>query len=351
MELIINDRIRSRTIKFFNEINILLRYDAVASSFRFGYYFNADNPELKDMSCIGHYHIATIRHNNQTILTGNVLSEEFDDANTQSLNTMSGGSLPGVLEDCNLTTSIQFNTSSLLSITEQIVKPFGLKIKYDPSLQADLSSTYQQVQAKPTDNIKQYLSELAAQKNIILSHDEFGNIVFRKARPGRLPDMNFTKSPSMNMKLSFNGQGIHSDITVMEQADFDSEIQTTVNTVKNPYVIGTVYRPKTIVKTSGDTEVDLKETSKNAVAQELRNLQLMIKIEGWMTNMSKIVMPGMVLSVQNKNIYLYKKMNWFVETVELVKDSKMEECTINCVPTPVYDGSDPTYPFKGINLH
>lgn len=351
MELIISDRIRNRTVKFFNDVNMQLRYDAIASSFRFGYYFNPDNAELKDMSCIGHYHPAVIRHNGQTILTGNILSEEFDDSSEQTLNSLSGGSLPGVLEDCNFNSSIQFNAQSLLAMVEQVIKPFGLKVKYDTAISKEVNEPYAQISAKPTDSIKQYLSELAAQKNVILGHDEFGNVRLRRAQPGRRPVMDFSKTPSIGMKLSFNGQAMHSELHIMEQSNFDFEIQTSTKTIKNPFVINTVYRPKTYAKTAGDTELDLDTASKNALAQELRNLQLVITVEGWMNQMKRIVMPGDIISVQNSKVYLYNRTDFFVEQVDLIKNAEQETATITCVLPSVYDGSTPVYTFRGINLH
>jgi len=67
MILKINDRIRTRTVKFFSDFDLTLRYDAVASGFGFKMYFDPDNLEHKEMLCIGHDHIATLEHEGQLL--------------------------------------------------------------------------------------------------------------------------------------------------------------------------------------------------------------------------------------------------------------------------------------------
>lgn len=152
------------------------------------------------------------------------------------------------------------------------------------------------------------------------------------------------------MKLSFNGQGMHSDITVMDQADFDEEIQATSQTVKNPYVIGTVYRPKVMTTTTGKSDAETLKAAENARANELRNLQLTIETDRWDVN-GKIIMPGSIISVINPNVYLFKKGEWFVEEIDLKGIPEAQTAIYKCVLPAVYDGSTPKYYMQGINLH
>ena len=79
MILKINDRIRNRKVEFFNKFSLELRYDSVASVFSFDFIFNSSNQEHIDLACIGHYHLASLEHNGELLITGYILSEKFND--------------------------------------------------------------------------------------------------------------------------------------------------------------------------------------------------------------------------------------------------------------------------------
>lgn len=352
MTITIVDRIRARQLTLFDDVQLQLRYDSVASTFRFSFYYTPDSPELKDMACIGHYHIVYIEHENKRLLTGYVLSEEFEDApDGQTLVTLAGYSLPGVLEDCNIVGSLQANNLALLHIAGKVCEPFPeIVVKFDKSISADMLTPYEQVTATPMQSIRSFLSELASQKNIVVGHDEFGALVFKRAPVAQQSIAFIEKTPTNKFKTSFNGQGMHSQITIVEQADFDELIQSTSFTVKNPLVIKTAYRPRVIVKNAGNTDNDTRLSAMNALAQELRGLSWKITLNT-LQLAGKVIEPGKVITAMNPKVYLFRPTDLFVEQVDLHKTTETEEVTLTCVLPSVYNGSIPINPFSGINLH
>ena len=353
MNLRINDRIRNRDVKFFNSFQVSLRYDSVASTFGFTGYFNPDNPEHKDLYCIGHYHIATVEHNGELLLTGNILSEGFSNASEKKLVTFAGYSLPGVLEDCEIPTSIyplQSDSLSLREIASKLIKPFGIQMIVDPSVAKLMDGIYESNTAKESQTVKAYLTELTKQKNIIMTHDAKGRLVFTKAKTNQKPILNYGGDgiPCPQMNLSFNGQAMHSHITVIREQDTESE-NAGESTVRNPYVINSVYRPKVIVQSSGDDN-DTLQVAQNALAAELQNLKLVITTDRWELD-GKVIKPNNLITVVNPEIYLYKKSTWFIEQVDLVGDSEKTTAALTCALPEVYNGEPPEYLFKGINLH
>lgn len=424
MELEINDRIRNRKISLFNRVRVNLKFDSVASTFAFEYYFNPDNNEHKQLSCIGHYHIAKLKHNGETLLTGYVLSIAFNGGATRQLVTIGGYSLPGVLEDCEIPIGLDGmgldnEGKSLKDIALRYLKPFGLGLKIDESVVAVASNdiSEQAPALQPTNTIplvnppmpieellqpvfvyplaepegvidkwgmmitpwgndessvtdkmnadilkttaqigktiKSYLAKLASYKNIILSHDEQGNVVFTKAKKQGRPVAAYSQGMSATtMSLSFNGQQMHSHITCVQQPDSESGETTVMSTVRNPFV-PYVFRPKTIVVSNPPDGVDYTLTSaKNALATELRGLKLIITTSQWTFPNGKVIRPNNVITVINSEIYLYKVSRWFIEEVELEGDEKQQVAKLTCVLPSVYDYTQPTYYFEGINtLH
>lgn len=358
MELIINDRFRNRKLSFFNSFKVVLKYDSIASTFSFSYYFNPDNPELKELSCIGHYHIATITDNGETLITGQITSITFSDDPNNNVVSIGGYSLPGILEDSDILpaandiefTPYQFNNLSLREITEKVVFPFGLKIKIDPLVAARMEEVFEECNAKPGESIKAYLSKLTAQKNILLSHTSKGELFFTSAQKKQQAIFYFNGSfPATSMSLIFNGQGMHSHIRIVEQADIDN-VNETQSEVRNPYIINSVFRPKVIIKNSRSVVQDSDEAASNVLAQELKNLRLKITLGSWYLN-QKIIRAGDWITVINPRVYLFKKSEWIIEEVDLQNDPEKKTAILTCVVPEVYNEQPPSYLFAGINQH
>ena len=351
MELVINDRITNRKITFFESFDITLRYDAVASTFSFSFLFDPNNPDHKDLAAIGHYHIASLYHNKELLLTGYILSESLTDEPSKVPVTISGYSLPGVLEDCQIPTTsypIQFDGLTLAQISSKVLAPFGIKQIVNPSVASDMNSPYVETEAKSGQTIRDILVDLATQKNIIISHDEQGRLVYTRPSSKQKPIFNFESNiPQTSMKLTFDGQGMHSDITVFQQKDFDVETPATTVAIKNPYV-PFVYRPHVVSQTSGNAN-DTQKAAENIRARELKGMTLQITTDRWIID-NKVIRPGQLLTAINPAVYLYKKSTWFIESVRLKGDSKETIATLGCVLPEVYSGETPTYLFKGINL-
>lgn len=355
MELVINDRIRNRKITFFNNFTLSLKYDSVGSAFSFSFYFNPDNPEHKEVMCIGHYHLCTVTHNGETLLTGYILSQDFGDSPVPEMVSISGYSLPGVLEDCEIPTKLyplQSDGISLKNIAEKLIQPFGLKLVVDSSVASLVNSTFKTSTASESQTVKAYLSELASQKNVVISHDEYGNLLFTKAKTRMQPVIDFNVPnggiPGTSMKLNYNGQAMHSHITLQKQADTEGG-NASEYTIRNPFVIGSVYRPKTTSQNSGDDN-DTEKAAKTALAAELKNIKLTITTDRWLID-EKIIKPNNTITVINPQVYLYNKSTWFIESIEYKGDEKINTATLNCVLPCVYDGSTPDYLWKNVNLH
>ncbi len=350
MILKINDRIRNKRVHYFNEFRVSLRYDSVASTFQGSAYFDPQNTEHRDLFCIGHYHTCSLEHNGELIMTGYILSETFNSGVVPEPVVFAGYSLPGVLEDCNIPVSLyplQSDELSLREIAEKLIEPFGLKMVIDPEVSDLMEEIYDTTKAKESQTVKAYITELAVQKNIIVTHNERGNLVFTKAKTNQNPVIDFGNIPGVRMNLSFNGQQMHSEITVMKEADMDGGNAGEVS-IKNPFV-PYVFRPKTIVQTSGD-DIDTEYVAKMALAEELKNLQLTITVDRWDVR-GRLIKPNSIIAVQNSDIYLYKKTKWFVQEVEYTGNYESMTATLKCVLPEVYNGEMPEYLFKGINLH
>jgi prophage tail gpP-like protein len=360
MILKINDRFRNRKVLFFNQFSLNLVYNSNASQFRFQFYFDPTNPEHKELACVTHFHEVTLEEDGEMLLKGVITSQNFRVSSVKELCSFSGYSLPGVLSDCQIPPSIyplQSDGLSLQQIANKLIQPFrrnyGLEMVVDPAVQSRMNQPFETSTANETETIIDYLSGIAKQKNIIISHDEKGRLLFTEAKTDIDPilDFDLTKEqsiPGTQFSMNYDGQGMHSHITVQKQASIDGG-NAGEETIRNPYVIGSVYRPAVKSQTSGDDNQTFS-AAQRALSNELKNVTLEIQTDRWIVD-GKILRPNNIITIKAPKLYIYRKERFFIESINFEGDETQTIATLNCVLPEVYNGKTPQSIFRKINLH
>jgi len=352
-----------RTIRFFNEVKLSMKYDSVASTFSFVMYYDPANKEHAEIAGVSHYHEAIIKYahtegEKELLLTGYILSQLFKSSSKKEPLAIGGYSKAGLLEDCDVPPELyplESNGLTFRQIVNKVISKFGGKkgIKFivennrstrgisDSAFKTEterVDASIPKSTAPESRNIKAYLTELATQKNIILSHNPEGNLVVSTANTDGTPilDIDADSSPSVGfvgMTLNYNGQAIHSHITVVRQAD-DEGGNSAKHTIANP-LCPIVYRPKVVQLTSGD-DISITEAATHEVSKELKNINLTIELDRAVIN-GKFIRPNNTISVKNRDIYLYNKTRWFIESVEYTQSAQKESVILTCALPWVYN--------------
>lgn len=341
-------KIKNKAIDFFNNFTIDLKYDSMASTFSFRYYFDPDNKNHRLLAQIGGYYFVTIQEINQLVLTGRIVSHGFKSSPRKEFTQFAGYSLAGVLEDCQIPTSLyplQSDGLTLREIASKLIEPFRLKMIVDSVVSDDMDLPYEQTTANDSQSIKTYLTGLAAQRNIIISHNEFGDLVFTRANTKKTPLFEITGDvPGVSMSLDANGQGMHDEITMLK--DSDPELGAALETsITNPYITDpnppfeTIFRPSVKTMSEGDDN-DIDRSVKAALAQELKNIKLTISIDRWYID-GKLIRPNNIVRVRDKRLTLYDRTNWFIESVSLTGNEKSRTAVLTCYLPEVYNSETP----------
>jgi prophage tail gpP-like protein len=338
-------KVGNKKIERFNSVDVVLKYDSVASTFAFSFYYDQGSP----IGRIGNYARCVIEDDGETLITGTVLSATYRDSAVKSLSTISGYSVPGVLEDCEIPTKLyplQSDGKSLKEITEALIKPFGFGLVIDQGQNfTEIIDKANEVIATSTaeasQSIKAYLASIASQKNIVISHTVGGSLRFTRAYASGRSRHTFNQGqPNILIDVAFSGQSMHSEITVVKQADIDGG-NAGESSVNNPYVNG--YRPKVIVQTSG-TDIDSLQAAKNALADELKSIKVVISIGGldkWRYNGNKLRVNELV-DVTSPQCRITKKTQFFIEEVHLHEDPQTgQSAVLTCVVPEVHNGQTP----------
>lgn len=358
MELEIYDRFKARRVRFFSDFQLSLNYDKFGSTFSFSFYFDPENPEHKELACVTHFHDCKVTHGGETLVTGFAIGQGFTYEPAKSLATISGYSKPGLFEDCQIPPELyplQSNNFSLTNIAQRLVARWSkwkIGLIVDPSVADRAGKAFKNTKASETETISSYLTNLAQQKRIVISHDENGNLLLTEAKTEGEPFLDFDPKngliPMTGSTLNYDGQGMHSHITVMKQSSADGGNAGQV-TIRNPYA-PILYRPAVVTQTSGD-DIDTNEAAMRELAKEIESgILLTIKTDRWEID-GKIIKPNGIITIIAPELYIYTKSRWFVRSIDFVGNAESTTATLNCVIPEAFNGKMPTSIFAGINMH
>ena len=337
-------KISGKQYDFFNEVNVSVKYDSIASTFSFAFYFDPQNIDHRTLLQPFQYRECTIEYEGELLITGILLSQNFNSAPNPQYVAIGGYSKPGVIEDCEIPTNnypLQTQNLKLRDIATRLLRPFNVSFLVDDIVSSSIDRTIAETTANEKQSVKSYLNELASQRHIIMSHNEKGEILFTKANTIQNPiiefDFNNGNIPATSMSLEVNGQAMHSQITVIKEASTDGG-NAGQSTINNPFV--NVFRPSVKVQTSGDDNTT-SQAARMELSKELAAIKLTITLDRWTIN-GKIIRPNNVVSVINPELYIYKKTNFFIESVLYTGNSQAQTAVLTCVLTSVYDNSIPS---------
>jgi len=325
MKLYINDEIFAN----FEKYVIDLKYNAIASIFKFDALRDILPVQLSYSSC------KVITDDDELLLTGVILSSTRSISARPELISVSGYSSPGVLEDCNIPTSmypLQSDNLSLKQICEKILPEFSIDFSATDNVQEDFEKTYKKANANINQTIKSFLNSIASQGGMIVSHNKEGHLVFTKIDTDIMtPVATFEEGNGGNesITLDVNGQVLHSEITVVKQA---SELSRSSGeeTVLNPMV--SAYRPRVKVSNSGSV-FDVKKAARMELSKELSSIRFSIRT-------TQFVKPGNLINLKAKSLNINNTIELFVEQTTIIGNRNSERYILTCVMKEVYNFAD-----------
>jgi prophage tail gpP-like protein len=354
--------VEGKNIDFFTSGSITLKLDSIASTFEFAARFSAQNKEHQELfKPLQYKSVEIFNSKDKLIFTGTILNHRFKSNKGRELVIISGYSKCGILEDVTIPLSaypLESTNRSLKEIAERLCGLFGIKLvisdqaktisstlvkeknkkisqKSDfASLEAKSKSIFGRTSADPTESIKDYLAKLAGQKNIILSHNEKGDVLLFQPDLLQKPKYFFTKGNSLEMSMDVNGQSLHSEINIVRQPTDDNDGVSTTDVAKNTLV--GKYRPTTKLLTSGE-DTATKDAAKNELAAELKNITTTVQLQGLFDE----IYPGEIINCHNHFIYNYAYNRWMVDSITLKFDEKSDTTTLNLVPPESFSGDNP----------
>lgn len=359
-----------------SNLAVSLMHASVGSSFSFDMYFDPSNPVHKKILLPGAYNEVTIvsdptkqHKKGELLLTGVLLSPSFDSSAVKKLTTCSGYSRTQVLQDCEWAAAFpttQANGQSLFTLAQMACNQFGLSLNPFQPVPSEANEVLAQLDVpNEGESVSDYLADIAMDFDIVLSHDNAGNLVLTKAAD-TAPIYRFAGNmPGVSIKLQFDGQAMHSHIIAKAQGGDQTSV-----ILDNPYVVqrfnyrnaainnGNIlnakvgglnilnefssgFRPKVVYQTKSEkTNVSIDKVARQALSDELRALKVQIQVSSWTLN-GKVIRPNTYVTVNAPECFLYCDTKLFVEQVDFIGSPDEETAIISCVVPEVYNGKDP----------
>ena len=327
---------------FFSDLAITLNHANIASTFSFSALFDPDVPALVELFKPFSYKECVIETDSgQRILTGVILSHRFNTDKTPRLTTFSGYAKTGVLADCPIPETkypLERTNLSLTEIATDLCEAFGINVVTSVDAKA-AAETFSKVVAEPTETVSKFLNGLAAQKNLVINHDNQSNLFIELISTFSNPIAFFDDGePDVQIGLDSDGQALHSKITVMKQASIGTD-NAAQQTAVNPFA-SAAFRPMVKVQTSG-TDNNTEDAAKNSVLSEMRNaLKINISTDRWtwVNDEPELIIPNRIIKVLSPSSYIFKPTKFFVDSVTLRSDEKSETAELTCVVPEIFQG-------------
>jgi prophage tail gpP-like protein len=354
-------KVNGKLFNYFNNVVISTTLDTIASTFTFTGDMNAaDADSVALFKPLTYAKVEFFDDNGKLLSTGTIVHWSFKSSSEPHLVQLSGYSLPGVLDDCQIPYSLyplQTDNLTLEQIVTRLIKPFGLNVIVYPSAQAECGQIITKTVAKVDETIKDYICKVANQKNVVVSHDIHGNLILFRPSGDVPPKLLLTGQNTETMDLEIDGTKIHSQITTLRQPsrgngknDFTDETDldnvtnpdspggkvfkiSSIDTVYNPLV--TAFRPY-VHRLSKLSFYDTKRASLNMRGAELKGIRVNFSLDHW-----EPISVGDVIQVLNPEIFINKTANMILESTIIQESGERQTMTGTLVLVETFNGDDP----------
>lgn len=333
-------KVDGKRFRFWDSVNITSSVDTI-STVEFGAPFDADSADFREAFRPFSYKEIEVSVGGEPLLTGTMVAVVPTLDTAKLTLSVSGYSKPGVLNDCTPPASafpLEFNGQSILEIAKTLASPFGINVILAEG--TTQGPVFERVACAPGKKVLAFLTELAKQRNLIISNSTRGDLVFLQSVESGAPVASFEQgaSPVVSVTPFFNPQDYYSHITGIEPVIIG--LKGSQFTVKNSRLLG-VTRPMTF-EAPDTIDSDVKEAVSAKASRMFGNMvSYAVLVDTWRDPSGKLWTPNTTVKLQAKNAMIYTDYEFVIRSVEYTRDSNSETATLNLVIPGAFSGEIP----------
>ena len=324
--------------RFWDSVRITRSLDAM-DTVEFGAPFDSNGPGFRETFRPFSFKTVVITVGGEPLFTGTMVGIDPVIERKRKILSVSGYSLPGVLNDCTPPASafpLEFNNFGLQGIANQIAAPFGLSVDF----QSGQGAVFERVASTPDKKALTFLTELAKQRNLVISSSPRGALVFQQSvDPGSpVAILRQGVSPVLTVTPAFSPQEYYSHITGLEPAVVG--LPGSQFTVKNPLLQGVV-RPLTF-DVPDTLDADAKAAVEAKVGRMFGNMvSYSVAVATWRDPSGSLWAPNTTLKLQADDAMIYSEYEFVIRSVEFSRDRASETAVLNLVIPGAFSGQAP----------
>lgn len=360
-------KVNGKDYIYFNDVVINTPLDSVASTFTFLGFYDQTNPlHVELFKPLSYARVEFFDEdragsaNKGLISTGTIVHWAFKSSSEPNLVQLSGYSLPGVLDDCQIPYKaypLETDNGTLEQIGNKLCGLFNIKQIVYNIVSKEAAQLIPKTVAKIDETIKNYLCKVANQKNVVVSHDIHGNLILYRPDITAPIKLSLNQQNTLTMELEVDGTKIHSEITTIRQPtrgnggnDVTDEVNnsqvnnpdapggkvfkiSSIDTVYNRLV--NTYRPYVDRLTNG-TFYDTHRAALNMRASQLKNIRVTFALNYWAP-----ISIGDIIEVINPEIFINNKVKMVLESTVIQESSTRKTMTGSLVLLETFTGDEP----------
>ena len=330
--------IDGKRFRFWDKVSISKTIDGI-DTVEFSAPFDADAPGFKQAFRPFSFQDITITVGGEPLFTGTMVNPVPVIESDKKIISVSCYALPGVLNDCTAPASafpLEFNDQNLKEIATALAKPFGVGVKF----LADHGPVFEQVLCAEGKKILSFLTDLAKQRNLIISSNAQGELIFLKSDDAGQPVAILEQgtSPLMGVSPTFNPQNYHSHITGIESAIVG--LAGSQFTVKNKH-LSDVVRPLSF--SAPDTEDGNVKTAVEAKMGRMfgNMVSYNVPVATWRDVSGVLWRPNTTIKLKAPDAMIYEFYEFIIRSVEFTADSSSRVASLKIVLPGAFSGEIP----------
>ena len=277
------------------------------------------------------------------VITSSMIKQTRNSKSNSCTITVEGYSKPGVLNDVSISSSawpLSFNGLDLKQISEKLCKPLGINVVFE-SDQGSAFKNSDKIEVDPEKKIFDLLIDLATQRNLIISDDENGNLVFKKSTIERATySLIDGQYPVESCDITFDGQPRYSDITVLNsnrKSGSGSKYIISDNELKRNGINRQMVVKQDDIDTGG-----IKQAAQSQWGRTLSaSVNGSIDIIGWRTPEKKLFYPNTQFIFDSPQCGIYRSTEFLIKNVQYTKNPGSITANLSIILPESYGDTQP----------
>lgn len=330
--------IEGQRFRFWDRVSIVRSLDSV-DAVEFGAPFDPDTPGFRETFRPFSFKPLEITVGGDPLFTGTLVGVTPSVEDSRRTVAVSGYSLPGVLQDCTAPASsypLEFDGQGLQQIAATLTAPFGIDVQFD----ADPGAIFERVAIEPTKTVLSFLTDLAKQRNLVISSTARGLLQFSQsvATGNPVARLRQGSAPVLSVTPAFSPQSYYSHITGVEPAGVG--LDGAQFTVKNPRLAG-VIRPHTF-NIPDTLTADLSAAASAKMGRMFGNAAAYsVPVATWRDPQGAIWAPNTTVTLVAPGAMVYNEYEFVIRSIRFEREGRSETAILNLVIPGAFSGGIP----------